>query len=172
MTKEKIVAVYDSEHDAMEALKALQEAKISKDDISVIGKGDHDEPKVEFEIERENEDIVRWGKEGVFWGAVLGSMTGAFFFWVPGFGPLVAAGSVISSLAGALGGAATIGSVAALTAWFVDIGIEEAEAHRYTDLMKEGKVLLIVKSGEKSAETAKEVLEKLGKGEVKLYAAK
>jgi len=172
MKSEKIVAVYNSEQDAGEAIKALLNAKIEKGDISVIGKGDHDEPKNEFEIDRENYDIVRWGKEGAFWGAILGFMTGAFFFWVPGFGPLVAAGSITSSLAGALGGAATVGSAAALIAWFADIGIEEAEARRYADLIKEGKIVVIVKSGAKGDKTAKEVLENLGKGEVKFYAAK
>ena len=168
MKREKIIAVFDSHDDAAEAMKAILDAGVSKNDISAVGKGERGEPKDEFEIQKENDDILKWGKEGAFWGGVWGFLAGAFFFWVPGFGPLVATGPIISSLAGALGGAATVGSVAAIVAWFVDIGIEETEAHHYSDLIKEGKLLIIV-HGKEASEKAKGALEKLGKGTVKVY---
>jgi uncharacterized membrane protein len=168
MKKEQLIAVYDNHDDAAEAIEALLKAGVSKEDISVLGKGEGGEPKDDFELNKENEDIAYWGKQGAFWGALWGFLMGAFFFFVPGFGPLVATGPVIASLAGALGGAAVVGGAAALIAWFKDLGVEEVEAHRYADLLKEGKTLVVV-HGEAAIQKARPALEALGKGEVKIY---
>ena len=168
MKRDQFIAVYDNHDDAAEAIHTLLKAGISKEDISVVGKGEGGEPKDEFVLEKEKEDVAYWGKEGAFWGAVWGFLIGALFLWVPGFGPLVASGPIIASLAGALGGAAVVGSTTALVVWFMDLGIEEIEAHRYADMLKEGKTLIIV-HGKTAIEKAKPTLENLGKGEVKTY---
>ncbi len=168
MKKEQLIAVYDNHDDAAQAVEALLKAKVPKEAISVLGKGEGEEPKDEFELNKENEDIAYWGKQGAFWGALWGFLMGAFFFFIPGFGPLVATGPVIASLAGALGGAAVVGSAAALVAWFKDLGVEEVEAIRYKDLLKEGKTLVIV-HGKEAIDLAKPALEALGTGEIKVY---
>ena len=168
MKKEQLIAVYDNHDDAAQAVEALLKAKVPKETISVLGKGEGGEPKDEFELNKENEDIAYWGKQGAFWGGLWGFLMGAFFFFIPGFGPLVATGPVIASLAGALGGAAVVGSAAALVAWFKDLGVEEVEAIRYKDLLKEGKTLVIV-HGKGAIDLAKPALEALGTGEVKVY---
>ena len=168
MKKEQLIAVYDNHDDAAQAVEALLKAKVPKEAISVLGKGEGGEPKDEFELNKENEDIAYWGKQGAFWGALWGFLMGAFFFFIPGFGPLVATGPVIASLAGALGGAAVVGSAAALVAWFKDLGVEEIEAIRYKDLLKEGKTVVIV-HGKEAIDLAKPALEALGTGEIKVY---
>lgn len=168
MKREQLIAVYENHDDAAEAIHTLLKEGVSKEDISVLGKGEGGEPKDDFELEKENEDIAYWGKQGAFWGALWGFLMGAFFFWIPGFGPLVATGPVIASLAGALGGAAVVGSATALVAWLMDLGIEEVEAHRYADLLKEGHTLVIV-HGQDAIDKAKPALESLGKGDVKVY---
>lgn len=168
MKKEQLIAVYDNHDDAAQAVEALLKAKVPKEAISVLGKGEGGEPKDEFELNKENEDIAYWGKQGAFWGALWGFLMGAFFFFVPGFGPLVATGPVIASLAGALGGAAVVGSATALVTWFKDLGVEEIEAIRYKDLLKEGKTVVIV-HGKEAIDLAKQALEALGTGEIKVY---
>ncbi len=167
--RDHLIAVYDTHDDAAKAVKELLEAGISKEAISVLGRGEGEEPKETFEVDKENDDILYWGKQGAFWGGLWGFLMGALFFWVPGFGPLIATGPIIASLAGALGGAAVVGSAAALVAWFVDLGMEEAEAHRYTDLLKAGKLLVIV-HGSDEIDKAAQTLEALGKGEIKRYS--
>jgi uncharacterized membrane protein len=114
-TDDHLIAVYNTHAEVADAVRLLTEKKIvEREDISVLGKGEEGEPKDSLQIDKENADIVRWGKEGVIWGGIWGFLTGAFFMWVPGFGPLLAAGPIISSLAGALGGAAIVGSISAL----------------------------------------------------------
>jgi len=171
MRVKHLVVVCDTHEQAAEAVKTLvDDVKFNKRHISVIGKGEDKEPKSTFEVEKENKDIIFWGEQGVLWGGVMGFLMGAFASFVPGFGPIVAAGPIISSLAGALSGSAIIGSGAALISWFVDLGIEEEEAHKYKDYLKEGKIVILAESkDEKELENAKAALEKSGCNESKIY---
>lgn len=170
MKRDHLIAVYDTHEDAVKAVKMLEElGNIDKKDISVLGRSSEYEPKDSLEIEKENADIVDWGKTGAALGGLYGFLAGAFFMWVPGFGPLIAAGPIISSLAGALGGAAVVGSISAVGSWLVDIGVEEAEAHRYANLIKEGKLIVLVHGSGDMIEKAKEILSKEGKADIKLH---
>jgi uncharacterized membrane protein len=171
MKTDHLIAVYDTHEEAAAAVKRIVDDKIAeKEDVSVLGMGEEGEPKDSLQIDKENADIVRWGKEGMIWGGVWGFLAGAFFMWVPGFGPLLAAGPIISSLAGALGGAAVLGSLSALVGWFVDLGMEESDAHHYADLVKEGKLLILVHGNADTVAKAKEALDTLPQGEIKVYS--
>jgi len=119
--KKTLVAIYEKHEDASEAVKKLLEGGLSKEHIFALSKGE-DTPEKSFEIEKENESILFWGKQGAIWGGLFGLLAGGIFSLVPGFGPIVAAGPVVSSLAGFLGGAATFGSASALAAWLQCIG--------------------------------------------------
>ncbi len=170
MNTDHLVAVYNTHEEVANAVKLLTNDRIiEKEDISVLGKGAEGEPKDSLQIDKENADIIRWGKEGVIWGGIWGFLTGAFFMWVPGFGLLLAAGPIISSLAGALGGAAVAGSIAAIVGWFVDIGIEESDAKHYANLIKEGKLLVLVHGNAETVARAEEALTALDKSKVKVY---
>ena len=57
-----------------------------------------------------------WGKLGAFWGGLLGLLLGAAFLVIPGIGPVVAAGSVVAWIVGALEGALVVGGLTALGA--------------------------------------------------------
>ncbi len=168
MKKDTLIAVYNDHKDAADAVEALTKAGLGKEHISVLGKGEMLEED-SFEYQKENEDILYWGKTGAFWGGLWGFLMGALFFWVPGFGPLVATGPIIASLAGLVGGAAVVGSLSALAAWLVDLGMTEAEALRYEDFLKEGKFLVLVQGSDEELQKAQSALEALGKGEIKLH---
>jgi uncharacterized membrane protein len=173
MKSNHLVAVYDTHESAAKAVQILTDKGIvERSDISVIGRGGYGEPKDSLQIDKENKDIIEWGKEGAIWGGLLGFLTGAAVYWIPGFGPLIAAGHVLPSIVGALGGATTVGSAAALLGWFVDIGIEESDAHRYSDLIKEGKLLILVQGNEDTVAKAKEALSSLDHDEISTYTKK
>jgi hypothetical protein len=156
----ELIATCKNHKDVVKALNTLLDSGISREFITVLGKGFED-----FEVEKENEDIAFWGKIGAGWGAIVGLLVGAAVSFVPGFGPIVGAGPLISSLAGALGGAAVSGSVTALVAWMVDLGIEEEEALHYQELLKKGHYLIIIEG--KPALEAKKILNNLNICEVK-----
>ncbi len=166
--KKSLIAVYTNHDDLMDAINRLIEAGVAREHISALAKGE-DTPEKSFEIEKENDAILFWGKQGAFWGGLFGLLAGGLFSVVPGFGPLVAAGPIVSSLAGLLGGAATFGSASALAAWLADFSVEAAEAKKYEDLLNEGKLLLIVHGSPDEIEKAQNILRELGKGEWKIH---
>ena len=73
-------------------------------------------------------------------GGTLGLLAGIGTLAIPGVGPLIAAGPIMSALAGLGVGGAVGGLIGAM----VGMGIPEYEAKRYEGWVKEGGVLLSV----------------------------
>jgi hypothetical protein len=73
-------------------------------------------------------------------GGTLGLLAGIGALAIPGVGPLIAAGPIVATLAGAGAGGAVGGIVGAL----VGMGIPEYEAKRYEGAVKDGGTLLSV----------------------------
>ena len=73
-------------------------------------------------------------------GGTLGLLAGIGALAIPGVGPLIAAGPIVATLAGAGAGGAVGGMVGAL----VGMGIPEYEAKRYEGAVKGGGTLLSV----------------------------
>ena len=166
--KRILVGVYDNYDDVIETIEALDNAGIDKELISVIGKG-NEKVHNRFEYYKHSQDAAFWGEQEAFWGAVMGFLLGGLLFWVPGFGPMIAAGPIMGALAGLAGGAVLGGAGAALAAVLVDWGMTEAEALRYEELVKNGKFLVIVHGDEEVAKKAEAVMNTHTNREVKLH---
>lgn len=94
-------------------------------------------------------------------GGIAGLAAGAGALAIPGVGPLLAAGPI----AGLLSGAAAGGIAGGL----VDFGIPEAEGRKYEEKIKQGHVLVAVKSDENRANQAAETLRKYRAENVKVH---
>ncbi len=165
MKKNIVIAMYDNHDDVVKTVKKLIAGGIKKTHISVLGKGVYGETD-EFELEKENENILVWGQQGAFWGSLWGLLAGGLYAWVPGFGPILATGHVVAALAGLVGGAATLGGLSAFAAMLVDLGLEKAKAVEYEKYLKEDRLLVLVHGEKEEVETAKEILRKSG-GEIR-----
>ena len=76
-------------------------------------------------------------------GAVLGGFLGAAgALLIPGIGPVVAGGILITALGGAAIGATTGGVIGA----FVNMGLPEHDAHHYTREFEAGRTIVTVKT--------------------------
>jgi tetrahydromethanopterin S-methyltransferase subunit C len=88
--------------------------------------------------------------EGATTGAGTGALLGGGLGWllaigalaIPGLGPFMAAGPIMAALAGAGVG----GAVGGLTGALIGMGIPEYEAKRYEGRVKDGGILLSVRS--------------------------
>jgi len=80
---------------------------------------------------------------GAFWGGLWGLLFGAAFFWVPGIGPLLVAGPLVSAFVAALEGAVVAGGLSALGAALYSIGIPKGSILRYETAIKVNKYLLV-----------------------------
>jgi len=153
-----VVAIYDTHVGAEEAVKKIQRAGIDMRTLSIIGKGSHtDEHPVGYY--NTGDRMKYWGKVGAFWGGFWGLLFGSAFFFIPGIGPILAAGPVVAWIVGALESAALVGGVSALGAGLYGIGIPRDSVVQYELAIKTDKFLVMVHGAASEVEKARDVLE-------------
>ena len=152
-----VVAVYDTHAGAEQAIKALQRAGIDMRTLSIIAKDTHtDEHVVGY---YNNGDRMKyWGKAGAFWGSIWGLLFGSAFFAIPGIGPVLVAGPVISGIIGALEGAAIGGGMTAIGAGLYGMGIPKDSVIEYETALKTDKFLLMVHGNAPEVEKARSII--------------
>ena len=99
-------------------------------------------------------------------GAVLGGFLGiAAAFLIPGIGPVVAGGVLLTALAGAAIGAMTGGIIGA----FVNIGVPEQAAHRYGREFEAGRTIVTVRTEGNRLQEVLDVLHRTRALEVQVH---
>jgi hypothetical protein len=136
------VAVFNNHDDAEAAVKSLQKAGFDLKQFSIVGQDFHSENHV-VGYYNTGDRMKAWGKFGAFWGGLWGLLFGAAFFFIPGIGPVVIAGPLVTSLVAALEGAVFFGGLSALGAALFSIGIPRNSVLRYESALKSGSFLLV-----------------------------
>jgi Heat induced stress protein YflT domain len=159
MTKENsVVAVYHTHTEADQAVKELQRGGVDLRKLSIVGKGYHtDEHAVGYY--NTGDRMMYWGKVGAFWGGFWGLLFGSAFFMIPGLGPILAAGPVVTWIVGALEGAALVGGVSALGAGLYSMGIPKDSIVKYETALKTDQFLLIAHGTAAEVAKAKDIIE-------------
>ncbi|MGQ9745424.1 MAG: DUF1269 domain-containing protein [Dissulfurimicrobium sp.] len=103
-----------------------------------------------------------WGKMGAFWGGLWGVLFGAAFFWIPGIGPVVVAGPLVSAIVGGLEGAVAVGGLSALGAGLYSIGIPKDSVINYETIIRSDKFLLVVHGSGDDLARARDILKGAG----------
>ena len=101
-----------------------------------------------------------WGKLGAFWGGMWGLMFGSAIFFIPGVGPLVVAGPIVTSILGALEGAVVTGGLSALGAALFSMGIPKDSVLQYETAVKNGKYAVIAHGPEEETTRARDILDR------------
>jgi uncharacterized membrane protein len=153
-----VVAVYDTHIGAEEAVKELQRAGIDMRTLSIVGKDPHTDEHV-VGYYNTGDRMKYWGKTGAFWGGLWGLLFGAAFFAIPGIGPVLAAGPVVTWIVGALEGAAVFGGLSAIGAGLYGMGIPRDSIVRYELALKTDKFLLMVHGTASEVERARDIIE-------------
>lgn len=148
-----VVGVFEHRADAERAVDELHRAGFREDQVGIALRGDDRSTVAGGEHPRE----TRTG-EGATTGAVIGGLLGAAAaLLIPGFGPVIAGGTLAAVLGGAAVGAAAGGLLGAL----VGMGIPEEEARYYEGEFKSGRTIVTVKSDGRSQE-AMDILRRHG----------
>ncbi|HEV8039726.1 MAG TPA: general stress protein [Bryobacteraceae bacterium] len=162
MTSKKtaVFGIFQNAAQAEHTVDQLLAARFRSDDISVL-LPDNDSTK-DFAHEKNTkapEGTVTGVTAGGAIGGTLGLLAGIGMLAIPGVGPFIAAGPILSALAGLGVGGAVGGLIGAL----VGMGIPEYEAKRFEGRIKAGGVLLSVHcdTSEEIA-SAKDVLKHTG----------
>jgi hypothetical protein len=171
MTRENsVVCIYNTHSDADAAVKTLQVSGFEMKQLSIVGKDYHTEEHV-IGFYNAGDRMKYWGKLGAFWGGIWGFFVGAAFFWIPGIGPLVVAGPLVSWIVGALEGAVVVGGFSALGGALYSIGIPKDSIVRYETAIKSGKFLLLAHGTMAEVSRAREILEPSGPAETNVHPA-
>lgn len=140
--KKAMVAIYATHTEAESAVKELQRAGFDIKKLSIAGKDYHSEEHV-VGYYNTGDRMKHWGKLGAFWSGVWGLLLGAAFFAIPGVGPVLVAGPLVTWIVGALEGAIVLGGVSALGAGLYAIGIPKDSVLKYETAIKGDKFLVL-----------------------------
>ena len=152
--KNSVVAIFESHTQAEDAVRELQKSGFDMKKLSIVGKDYHTDEHV-VGYYNAGDRMMYWGKLGAFWGGLWGMLFGSAFFFVPGVGPLLVAGPLVTWIVGALEGAAVMGGLSALGAALVSVGIPKDSVLQYEAKVKAGKFLLILHATPEEVERAR-----------------
>jgi len=116
MTKSNCaVAVFKSHLEAESAINELQKSGFDMNKLSIIGRDYHTDEHV-VGYYNAGDRVKYSGKLGALWGGFWGLLFGSAFFVIPGIGPLLFAGPIVSYVVSAMEGAVVVGGLGALAA--------------------------------------------------------
>lgn len=156
-----VVATYKSHDEAGAAIKELQHSGYDLSQLSIIGRGQlADEPVVG--CYHTGERMKYWGKIGALWGGIWGMLIGSAFFLIPGIGPLLVAGPLVSCIVGALEGGVVVGGLSALGAGLCSLGLHPDHIAEYETALKSGKFVVIAHGAAGETARARQILQRTG----------
>lgn len=156
-----VVAVYREHGQAEEAIRELQKSGFDMKKLSIVGRDRHSEEHV-VGYYSAGDRMKYWGTLGAFWGGLWGLLFGAAVFWIPGLGPLVVGGPLVSWIVGALEGAAVVGGLSALGAGLYSIGIPRDSILKYEQEIAADRFLLVAHGTKEEVQHARDILETTG----------
>ena len=156
-----VIATFASHSAAESAVKQLQLADFDMKKLSIVG-GDYNVDQKVVGYYNTGDRVKAWGKSGAFWGAIWSLLFGSAFFWIPGLGPLMVGGPLVSWIVAALEGAVIVGGISALSAALLSLGIPKDSVLKYETSIKAGKFVLIAHGSEAETSRAKAVLNECG----------
>ena len=148
----KSIALFSSHDEALEGLEALKSAGINMKHVSLIGKADIIDDKIQV---KSNKGLIAAPTvAGTVIGATIGALTGIGLFAIPGLGVLFGAGAVIGAFAGF-----DVGIVAGgLSSILIEWGVKE-EHIKYEEHIKAGGFLMFIDGLEEEINRAESIIE-------------
>lgn len=144
-----VTHLFDDYGQARTAVTALEQAGFTSSEVSVVSR---------YRDDGTLADEASNTGTGATLGALAGGGTGLLaalgIIAIPGIGPLVAAGVLATTLAGAAGGGLLGGLLGALT----NYGVDERDAHVYSEGVRRGGTLVTVRADDGRAAEAERIL--------------
>jgi hypothetical protein len=158
--KKSVWGIYPTRLALERAIDRLRESGFLSSDISVL-LPENLGPKdlVTEKFTKAPEGATAGASSGVLIGGALGWLAGIGAFALPGLGAFIAAGPILSALAG-VGVGGVLGGIAGA---LIGAGIPEYEAKRYEGRLTKGGILVSVHCGKRDEiPHAKEIMERTG----------
>ncbi len=147
-----ITKVFEQYEHAKQAVNDLEAFGINPSAISLVARENHVNDNV---ATGEASEAGTGAGIGAAVGGTAGLLTGLGLMAIPGVGPVVAAGWLVSTALGAVAGGATGGIVGSL----VSAGEPDDHAHVYSEALRRGGSLLSVKAEDHQATEVRAILD-------------
>jgi hypothetical protein len=165
--QQTVIGIFESTDRATGALNALRDAGFVPDQVSVLARDVQATREIAENTDMVAEDAGKGAITGTLLGGLAGWLVGISALAIPGIGPIVGAGIIGTTLAGAGIGAAAGGLIGALGAH----GVPEEDARGYEEEVRQGSVLLTVHArSEAQVEEASAIFGSHGGRSVRSYA--
>jgi hypothetical protein len=151
------VAVFKSHFEAENAVKAIQRSGFDMKKLSIVARDFNTEERV-VGYYNAGDRMKYWGTQGAFWGSLWGLLIGSAFLWVPGIGPIVVAGPIITWIVAAIEGAVVVGGLSVVGAGLCSLGVPKDSVVEYEASLSAGKYLLIASGSPAETTKAKEAI--------------
>lgn len=160
-----VVGLFDDLGDAREAVSELKSRGFGDAEVSLAANASAEEYHRYFDdagayrseaLVEESTGAGKGAGIGAVLGGVAGLLAGLSIITIPGIGPIVGAGPIASTLMGAVAGGLVGGLLGALT----DMGVPEEHAGYYSEGVRRGGSLVIVKTNAAQAELATSILQR------------
>ena|SRR5437867_9559495 len=157
-----VVRVYDPHAEVGATIKELQSSGFDMNKLSIVGKDYHTEEAV-IGYYNAGDRMRIWCQLGNFWGGLSGLLFGSAFFLIPGIGPVIVFGPLVSWIVRALQGAVMVRGLSALGAGLHSIGIPKYNIMEYEKALISDKFIIIAHGKpDDIAKKAKSILETPG----------
>jgi hypothetical protein len=153
-----VIGVFDTHVQAEQAIKSMESSGFPMRRLSIIGKGYHTEEKPTGFYSL-GDRVKTWGSVGLFWGSLWGLLFGAAFIWIPGIGPIAAAGPFVHLLVSAVEGAVVVGGVSALGAALISLGLPKKDVIKYEREIRADHYLIIAHGTPNEVDQARALME-------------
>jgi hypothetical protein len=154
-----ITALYDTYATASSAVRELEAAGVSHSDISIVANNSDNWHNGDKASEAAD-DAGTGAGIGAAVGGLGGLLTGLGLMAIPGVGPVVAAGWLVSTAVGAVAGAAVGGAAGGLVGALTNSGVPEREAHVYAEGVRRGGTLVTARVEDSRASAAQSILDR------------
>ena len=148
-----ITRLYRTPEEAARTVRELKAHGIDEDDISLIT--GHRDDTLDPDVTPAAKGALTGETIGAAIGGGAGLLAGLGILAIPGIGPVVAAGWLVATVSG-LGAGAAAGS---LLGALVGDGLSEELASQHIEDIKQGAVLISVRTGAEKAPVAEQVMD-------------
>src|SRR6187397_181389 len=158
-----ISRLYDNYNDAQRAVQRLEAAGVPHSDVSIVANnsdswfnGDNKVDRDRDGVDDRAEGAGKGAGIGAGVGGAAGLLAGLGLLAIPGVGPVVAAGWLVATAAGAVAGGLTGGIVGALT----QAGVSDEDAQLYAEGVRRGGTLVTARVNDADATRLEAVLDR------------
>jgi hypothetical protein len=163
-----LTRLFESTAAAKAAVEALEAIGVPHTDISLIASdaaARAGAPQDRIVDEPDSAATAHEAREGAGIGGAVGGVAGLLaglgVIAIPGIGPVIAAGWIVTTIAGALAGAVAGGATGGLVGALTDAGVPEPDAHVYAEGVRRGETLVSARVDDDRAAAVEDVLDRL-----------